>query len=378
MPILRTLLLPLIVMLLLSFGFTLAYADQDPTAPTLAPQADTAPPTFPANPLLNPAHNATVATFQPGFDWADAVDAESGVVSYTLIMTSGVAATTVVSTTTSAYTSTSYLMNGVYTWTVRAYDAAGNVSEPVAPPNRFTLQATATIFLPILTKSICPATSTNSYSLIPIEGPIADRPDYLHGDLNLALRGYEVTSSTLALINTPGSTDPNAPQLAGLFEPNRFPGISSVYQIYDWNWNCGPNGCRGSLITNPAVTLAGLSATPGESLHIPERSPEIYGGGYRAMVLYAEERRLTLGYTRQDTVANGYTVHLENICVDPNLLALYRAQVDAGGFHASKRLPGLRNNQPVGTALDSEVKVVIRDRGAFMDPRSRKDWWQGY
>jgi hypothetical protein len=96
------------------------------------------------------------------------------------------------------------------------------------------------------------------------------------------------------------------------------------------------------------------------------------------MVLYAEEQRITLNYTRRDTVANGYAVHLENICVDPNLLALYRAQVNAEGWRATGRLPALRNNQALGTALGSELKVAIRDRGAFMDPRSRKDWWQGY
>jgi hypothetical protein len=94
--------------------------------------------------------------------------------------------------------------------------------------------------------------------------------------------------------------------------------------------------------------------------------------------LYAEEQRLTFGYTRRDTVANGYAVHLENICVDPNLLALYRAQTDAGGWHVTGQLPALRNNQALGTALSGEIKVVIRDRGAFMDPRSRKDWWRGY
>ena len=49
------------------------------------------------------------------------------------------------------------------------------------------------------------------------------------------------------------------------------------------------------------------------------------GGGYRALVLYAEPTRLTLKYTREDDVVSGYTIHLENICVDANLLALYRS-----------------------------------------------------
>jgi hypothetical protein len=93
------------------------------------------------------------------------------------------------------------------------------------------------------------------------------------------------------------------------------------------------------------------------------------------MVLYAEEKRITLGYTRRDTVAAGYAVHLEGVCVDPNLLALYRQQIRPDGYRATNRLPALRNNQPLGTALGTEIQLAIRDRGTFMDPRSCKDWW---
>jgi len=95
-----------------------------------------------------------------------------------------------------------------------------------------------------------------------------------------------------------------------------------------------------------------------------------------AMVLYAEESRLTLGYTRRDGVNAGYVVHLENVCIDPNLVALYRAQMDADGWHATGHLPALRNNQPLGVALAPGIGVAIRDSGAFMDPRSQKDWWR--
>jgi hypothetical protein len=230
----------------------------------------------------------------------------------------------------------------------------------------------------LIFKPICPATSGAVFNLIPIEGQPADRPDYLHGDLNLALRGYNFTTGALGLVNYTGGADPNAPQLAGLFEPNNYPGISAVYQVNSWNWGCGANGCAGPPITTPPVTLMSLQATPGQPIFIPERGPSIFGGNYKVMVLYAETQRITLGYTRQDTVANGYAVHLENICVDPNLLALYQAQVNAEGWHVTGQLPGLRHNEVLGTALSDEIQVVIRDRGAFMDPRSRKDWWQGY
>ena len=224
----------------------------------------------------------------------------------------------------------------------------------------------------------CPSTSEAAFDLIPIQNSSDPRPDFLHGDLNLAQRGYSPTNAALNLVNYAGGSDLNAPQLAGLFEPNRFPGIEAVYRVNHWNWACGEHGCRGNVITNWPVTLLGLRSTPGQPVYIPERGPQIFSGGLRAMVLYAEEQRLTLGYTRDDTVAAGYAVHIENICVDANLLALYRAQIDGDGFRATNLLPAVGNNQQIGLALETEIQVAIRDRGAFMDPRSRKDWWQGF
>lgn len=109
-----------------------------------------------------------------------------------------------------------------------------------------------------------------------------------------------------------------------------------------------------------------------EAVRIPSRGADIYQGTYRALVLYAEERRITLKYTREDRVVAGYTVHLENVCVDPNLLELYRESDSRG--RAS--LPALRNGETLGVAAGGEILVAIRDAGSFMDPRSRKDWWR--
>jgi hypothetical protein len=64
---------------------------------------------------------------------------------------------------------------------------------------------------------------------------------------------------------------------------------------------------------------------------------------------------------------------LANICVDPNLLALYRSSNGAGRGY----LPALRNEEVLGTATGS-LLVAVRDRGVFLDPRSRKDWWRGF
>jgi hypothetical protein len=92
------------------------------------------------------------------------------------------------------------------------------------------------------------------------------------------------------------------------------------------------------------------------------------------VALYAEANRLTLAYTRDGSVAQGYVVHLEQICVDPLLVQRY-SEADRDGRW---QLPALRHDQSFGVARTTEVRLAIRDRGTFLDPRSRKDWWRGF
>jgi hypothetical protein len=219
----------------------------------------------------------------------------------------------------------------------------------------------------------CPTTSNRGYDAIPVDSLPIDHPDAIHGDLNLWQRGWAPTDALLALIDINGPADGDPPQLAGIFADGRLPGFVRTAQVHDWNWGCGGHGCRGELLTQRAVTLLGMATTPGESLAIPRRGAEIYGGGYKALVLYADDGRVTLGFTREDSVANGYAVHLEGLCVDTNLLALYR-QRNAEGRGA---LPALRDGEVLGSAASS-LLVAVRDRGVFLDPRSRKDWWRGF
>lgn len=254
-----------------------------------------------------------------------------------------------------------------------AYTSTNQVAPPPAPATPEPTPAPA-----------CPTESTAQFELIPIEGvPARDHPDAVHGDLNLALRGFIPAAASPELVTYNGNTDGDPPWLPGLFEPNRPARITGVFRVNDWQWDpamCGghPRGCPAPPSEQEAwpVTLIALAATPGESVYVPKRGAQIYPGGFVAMVLYAEEQRLTLGYTRRDTVSAGYTVHLEHVCVNPNLLALYRAQLDAEGWNHSGQLPALRNSQTLGTALDHQLGVAVRDVGTFMDPRSQKDWWR--
>jgi parallel beta-helix repeat protein len=124
---------------------------------------DLTPPTFPDNdpltgsPLITPTLGITVTVRRPVFDWKDAVD-DDAVVSYTLVLTgsspfSGVItaqdATALVTTTESIFTPTVDLPDAVYTWTVRAHDASGNMSD-WAQPDSFTVYVPNRIYLPLV------------------------------------------------------------------------------------------------------------------------------------------------------------------------------------------------------------------------------------
>jgi hypothetical protein len=230
---------------------------------------------------------------------------------------------------------------------------------------------TTFVFLPYLAwgTQTCTPVEEESYGTLSVNPPPTDRPAENHADLNLALRGYAPTSAFLGLIDIGGAADPNAPHLTGLFADQRTPTFSAVYRVYDWDWSCN---CRGDPLTDPEVTLAGLAVTPDEVLHVPQSGYTI-GSGYEVLVLYASDTRITLKYTRDDNVIAGYTLHVENVCVEPRLLALYRNMNEAGRGH----LPALRAGQAFGRALGNEIGVAIRDYGTFLDPRSRKDWWPG-
>ena len=189
-----------------------------------------------------------------------------------------------------------------------------------------------------------------------------------HPDINLAVRGYTPTAAFLGLVDL-GNTRDDGPQLAGLFSAPHLPSFTAVYQVYNWD---GTKNQPGEPIDDPVVTLADLATVPGEPIRVPDRLGGDIGSGYKVFVLYASPERLTLKYTHEDDMRFGYGLHLENVCVDANLLALYQ-QSDTAGRH---ELPALRAGQAIGRARSDHVGVVVRDTGAFMDPRSRYDWWR--
>ena len=215
----------------------------------------------------------------------------------------------------------------------------------------------------------CAPIRGEKYGTLPIVGSPTDRPAAKHGDINLSLRGFSKTNATQALINMNGPTDTRAPQLATLFVDERTPKISGVYRANHWEW--GSNS-RGGVITDFEVTLIGCATESGETIHVPAANYEI-GRGFAVLVLYADKERITLKYTGEDSVISGYAIHVDGVCVEPSLLALYE-QMNAAG---RRELPALRAKQPFGRARGAEIQIAIRDTGRFMDPRVRKDWWRG-
>lgn len=223
-------------------------------------------------------------------------------------------------------------------------------------------------YLPLIAQSdVCAATGETYATLPPINpytGDASTQPD-----MNIAVRGYTPTTAYLGLVDYAGKIDPLAPQLYTLFEDNRTPIFNAAYQIYRWDWNCN---CRGGPILKWDATLLGMQTTPGEVLHAPIAGYDV-GSGYGTLVLYAEANRITLQYTRDDSPADGYTIHMENVCVDPDLLALYQTS-NANGRN---ELPALLPGQAFGRAPGYEIDAATRSNGSLLDPRTRKDWWQG-
>lgn len=243
------------------------------------------------------------------------------------------------------------------------------------------------VVIPPMPEFACATTSTNQYISGLVFQHDQDNPvrrAYNHADKNIALRGYALNTDPALrrqLVDY-GSDDPTQPpQLATLFQPYRVPPFAGFYQVHHWSWAPSPNpGTRSGPIDLPPTTAVSFTLPPGENLHVPISGYDI-GGGMEVIVLFADADTVTLHYTREDTAAVGYTIHIDRLCTDPNLLSLYnsldapngpRYQYPSSGYH----LPTLTAGQVFGTTGQEPPVVIIVDTGTFMDPRSCNEWWQ--
>ncbi|MFT5197108.1 MAG: hypothetical protein ACI9EW_000884 [Cellvibrionaceae bacterium] len=210
------------------------------------------------------------------------------------------------------------------------------------------------------------------------------RPAYNHADKNIELRGYSTnTASNLQkeLIDY-GSGDPTQPpQFATLFSPYQVPPLSGFHQVHQWNWASSPTpGQPAGPITAPKVTALSFNLDSGVPLYAPISGYDI-GGGVEVIVIFADENTVTLHYTREDSAAKGYTVHIDQICTDPSLLSLYNSLDQSNGARydypsAEYNLPTLAAGQAFGTTSANDMVVAIADTGAYQDLRSCNEWWQ--
>lgn len=246
------------------------------------------------------------------------------------------------------------------------------------------------VYLPIIMgppEFRCATSSNNQYS----SGTVAQydtdnpvRPAYNHADKNIELRGYVANTDPnlkRELVDY-GSGDPTQPpQFATLFSPPQVPPFAAFYRVHQWDWATSPEpGTRREPIDVPPTTAVSFILPPGKTLHTPVSGYDI-GGGQEVIVLFADADTVTLHYTREDSAATGYTLHLDQICTDPNLLNLYNALDAATGPryqypNVHYQLPTLAAGQTFGTTSTLHMVVAIADTGAFQDPRSCDEWWQ--
>jgi hypothetical protein len=266
--------------------------------------------------------------------------------------------------------------------------------EPAVGPSDVNAEQHYT-YLPLVLQEqpTCPVTSDNRYSggtafQFDQDDPV--RPAYNHGGKNIELPGYVPNTDPdlqRELVDY-GSGDPTRPpQLATLFDAHRVPTLSAFYRVNEWIYAPSPDpGQRGDPIASPPITALGMQTTPGEILHVPASGYDI-GGGMEVIVLYADDDTIAFKYGREDSAGSpGYTLLIDNICIDPNLLALYNSLDDPAGPRYvyvppenrpyAYDLPALTAGQPFGTAQDGEMVVTIVDTGAYQDTRSCNEWWQ--
>ncbi len=231
------------------------------------------------------------------------------------------------------------------------------------------------VYAPFLMRATdsCSAIPGVSYgSLAPLYTPPPSHDIEVNPDYRLTVLGYTTVDEYMGLVDYTGATDDLAPQFDYLFADRRLPAFLQTYRVNGWDWE--------QMIPTPPsgvwpVTALGLGTESGEIVHVPHGGRTINAQyGYEVLVLYADQNEITLKYTLQDNIANGYTIYIAGVCTEPSLLALYQS-LDAAGRH---ELPALAGGQPLGRARGGEIVVTIRDSAEPMDPRSRKDWWSDH
>ena len=224
------------------YSRTLGYTD------TWQVTVDITPPAPPPAQTL-PSNGAVISTTaRPAFDWDDSFDALSGPVTYTISITDSTGLRVYSTTATSIFTPSSDLPTGVYTWTVTAYDRAGNAS---ASTQAFTVTmqtVVGDIYLPLIVKNYAG------------EPPPGNYPDLIVSDIALTqisgntyrvqvtARNQSATAVTYGNnfhVNVYLDGDYSSPIITWGVQGSYFGAGQSVVLEQDYTLSSGPHTLRG-------------------------------------------------------------------------------------------------------------------------------------
>jgi len=166
-------------------------------------------------------------------------------------------------------------------------------------------------------------------------------------ETNLYLRGWYEVNEGKELISRHGDNyglDPHMPpQISTLFT-SHYPKIIKTYRINAWDYENNRNQPGQSATPAYAVHMLGLEATPGEPLVGLKPGPYL--------VRYATPNYILMTYGDEDLWTadedGGYPLYFLDICVDPNLLAMYERDNTAG----RSQLPMVSAGQTFGLRHD--------------------------
>lgn len=158
----------------------------------------------------------------------------------------------------------------------------------------------------------------------------------------------------LEVLNIPvHDPDPKVPLFYTIFNPPKTPRFIAAYKAEGEIQGDYP----------PEIDILEVETVPNENLYYPKTGYNI-GNNLAAMVLYADENRVTFKIGREDSFVTGYTLYFENICVDRNLINLYQQLNNEG----RKDLPAIYHQQFFGLT-NNKLKIALRDTGMFLDLR---------
>ncbi|NMB57171.1 hypothetical protein GYA19_04545 [Candidatus Beckwithbacteria bacterium] len=158
--------------------------------------------------------------------------------------------------------------------------------------------------------------------------------------------------------------DTNLPNVSNLFEGIDKPKITGIYKMNMIDNFDFPSDQWGE------AHATGFSIPNGTNIQLPPSGYNIDSNGHQAMILYADEHSITVNYTANGNIVDGYTLTLSNINVNADLLAMYKEGL-AQGLNVA-----IDAFQSLGTSNGQDVLVMIRDKGSVMDLRWN-EWWKG-